>query len=143
MIPRNLAQPLGMSAAERRGDGMAGVLRCGVLLGALLLTACHAPPVMPSRLAEVKPKETTYDQVVDMFGLPSAETTLSGGSKVAIYNWPEYDRNMYQVVPYLNLTENNYTNLGYDYFMFNRDGVLESFSIPHYARLAKIPDPGS
>ena len=122
---------------------MGGFLRCGVLLGALWLTACHAPPIMPAALAEVKPKETTYDQVVDMFGLPSAEASLSGGSKVAIYNWPEYDRNMYQVVPYLNLTENNYTNLGYDYFIFNHDGVLESFSIPHYARLAKIPNPGS
>jgi hypothetical protein len=144
MIPRNLAQRLGMSPAERRSDGMAGVLRRGVLLGALLLAACQASPtITPSKVAEVKPKETTYDQVVDMFGLPSAETNLSGGVKVAIYNWPEYDRSLFQMMPFLNLTENNYTNLGYDYFIFNRDGVLESFSIPHYARLADVPNPGN
>jgi len=122
---------------------MAGLLRRGALLGALLLTACHAPPITPANLAELKPKATTYDQVVEMLGIPNAEASLSGGSRIAIYNWPEYDRNMYQIVPYMNLLENNYTNLGYDYFIFNRDGVLENFSIPHYARLAKIPDPGS
>jgi hypothetical protein len=122
---------------------MGGLLRRGALLGVLLLSACYAPPVMPSRIAEVKPLETTYAQVVDRFGYPSAEANLSGGSKIAIYNVPEYNKNIYQVVPYLNLTENNYTQLGYDYFIFNRDGVLESFSIPHFARLAKIPDPGS
>ena len=121
---------------------MAGVLRRGVLLGALLVAACAAP-VQPPEIAAIKPLETTYDQVVATFGIPSAEANLSGGSKIAYYAVPEYDRNLYQLVPYLNLTENNYTTWGYDYFVFNRDGVLESFSIPHFARLAGVPDPGA
>lgn len=120
---------------------MAGILRCGVLLGALLLAACAAT-VKPPEIAAVKPLETTYDQVVATFGIPSGEANLTGGSKIVYYAVPEYDRNLYQLVPYLNLTENNYTKLGADYFIFNRDGVLVSFSIPHFARLAGVPDPG-
>jgi hypothetical protein len=121
---------------------MAGVLRRGVLLGALLVAACAAP-VQPPEIAAIKPLETTYDQVVATFGIPSAEANLTGGSKIAYYAVPEYDRNLYQLVPYLNLTENNYTTSSYDYFIFNRDGVLESFSIPNFARLAGVPDPGA
>src|SRR5208282_5393254 len=103
MIPCNLTYAPGTARAPRRSDGMAGFLRRGALLGALCLAAC-APQVTPQQISEVKPMATTYDQVVAMFGIPSAETNLSGGSKVAIYDLPEFDRNPYQVVPYLNLT---------------------------------------
>ena len=121
---------------------MAGFLRRGMLLGALMVAGC-APPVAPASIAEVKPSVTTYDQVVATFGLPSAEANLTGGSKIVIYDTPEYNGGLYQKVPYLNLTENNYTTAGYDYFIFNRENVLESFSIPHFAHLAGVPDPGS
>jgi len=122
---------------------MAGFLRRGALLGALSLAACAQQTVTSQQISQVQPLTTTYDQVVATFGIPSAETNLSGGAKVAIYDVPEYDRNPYQVVPYLNLTESNYTTAGYDYFIFNRDGVLESFAIPHLAKRAGVPDPGS
>jgi hypothetical protein len=143
MIPCNLTYAPGTARAPRRSDGMAGVLRRGALLGALCLAACAQQTVTSQQISEVKPLTTTYDQVVATFGIPSAEANLSGGSKVAIYDVREYDRNLYQEVPYLNLTANNYTAMGYDYFIFNRDGVLESFAIPHLARLAGVPDPGS
>jgi hypothetical protein len=147
MIRRNLAQWPGNGRRQRRSDRMGGLLRrgllgLGMLVGALMLTACY-PPVLPQKISEVRPAETTYDQVVATFGLPSSEAMLTGGSKIVMYNVPEYDRGLFQSMPFLNLFKSQYDGSAYDYFIFNREGVLQSFSIPHFARLAGVDDPGS
>jgi hypothetical protein len=121
---------------------MGSLLRLGALLGALVLTACY-PPVLPQKIAEVHPNETTYDQVVATFGLPSSEMSLSGGMKIVMYDVPEYERSLYQSLPYLNLFEASYDKAAFDYFIFNRENVLQSYSIPGFARLAGVPNPGS
>ena len=121
---------------------MGGFLRGCALLGTLLLAGCY-PPVLPQQISEVKPTVTTYDQVVATFGLPTAEANLSGGAKIAYYHLAEYDRGLFQLTPFLNLTEANYDTQPYDFFIFNREGVLESYSIPHFARAAGAPNPGS
>jgi hypothetical protein len=142
MIPRSLAPGLGNGRAGCEEHGMGGFLRLGALLGMLLLTACY-PPVLPQKISEVKPLETTYDQVIATFGLPSSEVNLTGGSKIVVYNLPEFERNLFQQTPFLNLVESNYDRSAFDFFIFDHDGVLQSFSIPHFARLAGIPDPGT
>ncbi len=121
---------------------MRGFLRYGVLLGALALSACY-PPVLPQKITEVRPSVTTYDQIITTFGLPSSEMNLTGGSKVVIYNLAQYNRGLFQLTPYLNLVEQQYDTAAFDYFIFNRDNVLQSYSIPHFARLAGIDNPGS
>jgi hypothetical protein len=122
---------------------MIGMMRVGAMLGLLALAACVAPP-SPSaaRIAEVTPLQTKYDDVVAMFGLPSSEVALTGGGRMVLYNQAEFDRNAFQLVPFLNLTENNYDLITYDYFVFDRDGVLQSFSIPHFAARAGVANPG-
>jgi hypothetical protein len=143
MIPRNLDQAPGMSSGSEGARRMAGFLRLGALLGGLALAACAGPPTPQApQLAEVKPLQTTYDQVVAVFGLPSSELYLTGGGKVALYDLPDYERNFHQMTPFVNLFENNYDLVAHDYFIFDKNGVLQSFSIPHFARAAEIPDPG-
>jgi hypothetical protein len=144
MIPRNLDQAPGKSSGSEGATGMAGLLRLGALLGGLALAACASPPVPQApQIADVKPMQTTYDQVVAVFGIPSSELLLSGGGKVALYDLPDYDRNLYQMVPYLNLFENNYDLVAHDYFIFDKNGVLQSFSVPHFARQAQTTNPGA
>ena len=121
---------------------MGRLLRVAALLGAGLLAAC-APQVKPEKIAEVKPGQTTYDQVVDVFGVPDYEMNLSGGSKVLLYHRDQFDRSPGQLVPFVNLFEANYDTAPYDYFIVGRDGVLQSFSIPHFAREAGVDNPGS
>jgi hypothetical protein len=122
---------------------MAGFARVAALLGFGLLAACSAPQVTPDKIAAVTPGQTTYDQVVDMFGLPSSELRLDGGSRVSLYQHDEFDRSGEQLVPFYNLFQAKYDTIVYDYFIFNREGVLQSFSVPQAAAIAKVANPGS
>jgi len=123
---------------------MAGFLRLSALFGGLALAACaSAPAPQAPQIADVRPLQTTYDQVIAVFGIPSSEMQLSGGGKVALYDLPEFDRSWRQMTPFVNLFENNYDHVAQDYFIFNRDGVLQSFSIPHFARQAAVANPGT
>jgi hypothetical protein len=120
---------------------MGRLLRVAALLGAGVLAAC-APQVKPEQIAEVQPGRTTYDQVLNVFGLPDYEMNLSGGSRVLLYHRPEFDRSPGQMIPFANLFEANYDRTPYDFFIVGRDGVVQSFSIPHFAREAGIQNPG-
>jgi hypothetical protein len=122
---------------------MAGFARTAALLGFGLLAACSAPQVTPDKIAAVTPGQTTYDQVVDAFGLPSSELRLDGGARVVLYNRDEFDRSGEQMVPFYNVFQSKYDATVYDYFIFNREGVLQSFSVPQAARIAKVANPGS
>lgn len=122
---------------------MIGMVRFGAMLGLLVLAACAGPPNPgPGQIAEVKPLQTKYDDVVAMFGLPDSEMVLTGGGKMVLYNQPEFERNAHQLVPFFNLFENDYDLITYDYFIFDRDGVLQSFSIPHFSARAGVANPG-
>ena len=70
---------------------MGGLMRLAALVGIGLIAAC-TPKVLPDQISAVKPGQTTYDQVVDTFGLPSSELAVSGGSKVLLYYHDQYDR---------------------------------------------------
>jgi hypothetical protein len=120
---------------------MGRVLRVAALLGAGLLAACAAQ-VKPEQIGEVKSGKTTYDEVVSTFGEPDGELSLSGGSKVLLYHHDQYDRSPGQMVPFVNLFDSSYDPTPYDYFIVGRDGVLQSFSIPHFARQAGLDNPG-
>lgn len=120
---------------------MGRTLRMLALMGLGLLAAC-AIPLKPEQVAAVKPGETTYDQIVASFGLPTSEMNLSGGSKVLLYHNVEFDRSVDQTVPYVNLFSNNYDQMPYDFFIVGKDGVLQSFSIPGFARQVGVANPG-
>ena len=117
-------------------------LRMLALLGLGLLVACAAP-MKPEQISAVKPGETTYDQIVASFGLPTSEMNLSGGSKVMLYHNAEFDRSTEQLGPFYNLYNDDYDNMPYDFFIVGRDGVLQSYSIPGFARQAGVANPGS
>lgn len=120
---------------------MTTILRIAAGIGLALLAACDG--VTREQITQLKPNQTTYDQVIETFGPPTSELNLSGGSKVALYNQPEYDRDVTQVTPWVNLFFSDYSRKPYDFFVFNKDGVLESFSIPHFAREAGVDAPES
>jgi hypothetical protein len=122
---------------------MGGLVRAAALLGLGLLGACSAPQVTPDKIAAVTPGQTTYEQVVDAFGLPSSELRLDGGVRVVLYQYDQFDRSSEEMVPFYNLFQAKYDWTIYDYFIFNRDGVLQSFSVPQAARAAKVANPGS
>jgi hypothetical protein len=122
---------------------MNGLLRIGALGVLLGLSACYLPEVRPEKIAKVEPNVTTADQVVELFGLPTSELTVSGGSKVFVYYRSEFARTFEQNIPFYNMFYNEYDTGTYDYFVFNREGVLQSFSIPHFASEAKVANPGS
>ncbi len=115
------------------------VPRIAALLGVIALAAC-ASPITAEKISALKASETTYDQVVAAFGQPTSELMISGGNKVALYFTPQYDGDLNKTIPYLNLFESKYSGDTYDFFIFNRDGVLQSYSIPQFSRIAKIPD---
>jgi len=116
-------------------------LGMAALVGAGLLAAC-VPQVRPDQIAQVKPGQTTYDQVVGVFGVPDYEMNLSGGSKVLLYHRPQFEHAPGQMVPFANLFQANYDRTAYDYFIVGRDGVVQNFSIPHFAREAGVANPG-
>ncbi len=123
---------------------MGRLLRLAGLLGAGLLAACASSIAMtPEKISSVRAGQTTYDQVVSAFGMPDYEMNLSGGSKVLLYHRAEFERSAGQVVPYVNLFESNYDQTPYDFFIVGRDGVLQSYSIPHFAQQAGVDNPGS
>ncbi|MBI3517161.1 MAG: hypothetical protein HY060_24270 [Proteobacteria bacterium] len=121
---------------------MGGFLRVAALLGIGLVAAC-TPKVFPDQISAVKPGQTTYEQVVDTFGLPTSELMLAGGSKVLLYYHDQFDRSAGQMIPFANLFDTSYDRTIYDYFIFNREGVLQSFSIPQFARGAGVENPGT
>ena len=121
---------------------MGGFLRLVALLGIGVVAAC-TPKVFPDQISAVKPGQTTYDQIVDTFGLPTSEMMLAGGSKVILYQLDQFDRSAGQMIPFANLFDNSYDRTTYDYFIFNREGVLQSFSIPQFARGARVENPGT
>ena len=122
---------------------MRGLLRVGALCALVGLSGCYLPEVRPEKISTIQPNKSTYDDVIAVFGLPSSELMLAGGAKVALYQRTQFERTFEQNVPFYNLFNNDYHAGTYDYFMFNREGVLQSYSIPHFARDAKIPNPGS
>ena len=122
---------------------MVGLIRTAALLGLVLLVACEAPRITPDKIGAITPGKTTYDQVVDNFGLPSAELAMAGGSRVVLYNQDQFDRSPSEMAPFANLFFNNYDTAVYDYFIFNREGVLQSFSVPQFSRMAGVANPGT
>ena len=122
---------------------MRGLIHTVALLALGLLAACEAPKVTPDKISGITPGKTTYDQVVDSFGLPSSEVYLAGGSRVVLYNQDQFDRSASEMVPFANLFFNNYDRTVYDYFIFNREGVLQSFSVPQFSRMAGVANPGT
>src|SRR5579872_4528728 len=111
-------------------------LRMLALMGLGLLAACVV--VKPEQISAVKAGQTTYDQIVESFGAPTSEMNLSGGSKVLLYHNAEFDRSVPQSVPYVNLFNNDYDKMPYDFFIVGKDGVLQSFSIPGLSRQAGV-----
>ena len=128
---------------KRGAAKMKRVARLGVVLGLMALAACAELRPRAPDVSQIKPLETTYDQVIATFGLPTSEVMLSGGSRLVLYSAPEYEPNGFQMTPFVNLFRNNYDLIVYDYFMFNRDGVLQSFSIPHFSARAGVANPGA
>jgi hypothetical protein len=122
---------------------MKDLLRVGALCALVGLSGCYLPEVRPEKIATIKPNETTYDQVIEVFGLPSSEMMLAGGTRVLLYHRTQFERTFEQNIPYFNLFNNDYHTGTYDYFFFNREGVLQTYSIPHFARDARIDNPGS
>jgi hypothetical protein len=121
---------------------MGRILRLAGLLSAGLLAACvSSQTVTPQQVSSVKTGQTTYDQVVSGFGLPDYEVNLSGGSKILLYHRGEFERSATQVIPYVNLFESNYDQTPYDFFIVGRDGVVQSYSIPHFAQMAGVQPP--
>jgi len=122
---------------------MNGLLRVGALCALVGLSACYLPEVRPEKIAMVQPNVTTSDQVVQLFGLPTSELNVAGGTKIFLYYRGEFGRTFEQNVPFYNLVYADYDTRTYDYFIFNREGVLQSYSIPNFAAEAKVPNPGS
>ena len=122
---------------------MTGLLRVGALCALFGLSACYLPEVRPEKIAMVQPNVTTSDQVIELFGLPTSELNVAGGTKMYLYYRGQFGRTFEQNVPFYNLVYSDYDTRTYDYFIFNRDGVLQSYSIPGFAADAKVPNPGS
>ncbi len=112
------------------------------LLGVGLLGACTSA-MHQADIATIKAGTSTYADVVKVFGLPDSEMNIAGGTKVALYHQGQYDRDPLQMIPFANLFATDYNPTPYDYFMFNREGVLQSFSIPHMSRKAGLEPPAS
>jgi hypothetical protein len=125
-----------------RSFGMGRYLRIAALLGAGLMAAC-TPQVTPQQISELKPGTTTYAQIIEAFGLPSYEMNTAGGSKFLLYNRPQYERSAGQMIPFVNLFATDYDPQVYDFFIVNREGVLQSFSIPGFARETGVESPAS
>jgi hypothetical protein len=60
-----------------------------------------------------------------------------------LYYRGQFARTFEQNVQFYNLVYVDYDTSTYDYFTFNREGVLQTFSIPHFAAEAKVPNPGN
>ena len=122
---------------------MRGLLRVGALCALVGLSGCYLPEVRPEKMATIEPNKSTYDDVIKVFGLPSSELMLAGGTRVLLYHRSQFERTFEQNIPFYNLVYTDYDTTTYDYFFFNREGVLQSYSIPHFARDAKVKNPGS
>ncbi len=99
---------------------MTGLLRVGALCALFGLSACYLPEVRPEKIAMVQPNVTTSDQVIELFGLPTSELNVAGGTKMYLYYRGQFGRTFEQNVPFYNLVYSDYDTRTYDYFILSR-----------------------
>lgn len=102
-----------------------------ILLISALLTACVSvgTKIDTSKLTSLEKGKTTFAEVIQTFGKPTAIATTSSGQKIVAYNFSKAQASASSFIPFVGIfigsTDAEATAVN---FMFDKNNLLESYT---------------